>query len=121
VSFVKNYDGDTITVNIPGQHPVFGNEISVRIKGIDTPEIRSKSSCEMEKSRIAKRLVGERLEAAKSIHLKDVSRVKYFRVVADVIADGESLGELLINQGLAVGYDGGRKPATDWCSSLNRQ
>jgi micrococcal nuclease len=121
VSFVKNYDGDTITVNIPGQHPVFGNEISVRIKGIDTPEIRSKSSCEKEKSRIAKRLVGERLEAAKSIHLKDVSRVKYFRVVADVIADGESLGELLINQGLAVGYDGGRKPATDWCSSLNRQ
>jgi micrococcal nuclease len=67
VSFVKNYDGDTITVNIPGQHPVFGNEISVRIKGIDTPEIRSKSSCEKEKSRIAKRLVGERLEAAKSI------------------------------------------------------
>ena len=33
VRLVKNYDGDTITVDLKGQHPLFGDDISVRIAG----------------------------------------------------------------------------------------
>jgi endonuclease YncB( thermonuclease family) len=40
VEYVRNYDGDTMTVNIPGVHPLFGNEIGIRVRGIDTLEIR---------------------------------------------------------------------------------
>ncbi len=45
--YVRNYDGDTITFNLPGLHPVIGEKISIRVNGIDTPEIRGK--CENEK------------------------------------------------------------------------
>ena len=48
VRFVKNYDGDTITVDLKGQHPLFGDNISVRIAGIDTPEIKGKCAQEKE-------------------------------------------------------------------------
>ena len=40
---------------------------------------------------------------------------KYGRILADVICDGESLGELLLNARLAVKYDGGKKETpTNW-------
>ncbi len=45
--YVRNYDGDTITFNLPGLHPIIGQKISIRVNGIDTPEIKGK--CEQEK------------------------------------------------------------------------
>ena len=54
VKFVKNYDGDTITVDIPNVHSFFGNNISVRVRGIDTPEVRGKSPCEKDWAQAAK-------------------------------------------------------------------
>ena len=44
--YVRNYDGDTITFNLQNLHPIIGEKISVRVNGIDTPEI--KGSCEKE-------------------------------------------------------------------------
>lgn len=35
---VKIRDGDTFVINIPNIPDVFGSEIAVRIRGIDTPE-----------------------------------------------------------------------------------
>ena len=52
--FVKNYDGDTITVNIPDVHPIIGKHINVRINGIDTPELRGTTGKVKEKARTAK-------------------------------------------------------------------
>ena len=43
-----------------------------------------------------------------------MKRGKYFRIVADVYADGVSLTDKLIKSGYAVPYDGGTK-AKDWC------
>ena len=34
-------DGDTIVISIPNVPEVFGKKISVRIAGIDTPELRA--------------------------------------------------------------------------------
>ena len=45
--YVRNYDGDTITFNLPGLHPIISEKISIRVNGIDTPEIKGK--CEKEK------------------------------------------------------------------------
>jgi len=41
-------------------------------------------------------------------------RGKYFRVAVDVFVDGGLLGQLLIENGHATKYDGGRKNK-DWC------
>ena len=48
VTYHRCYDGDTCTFTLPDVHPLFGEKISVRIAGIDTPEIRGK--CQKEKA-----------------------------------------------------------------------
>ena len=112
--YVRNYDGDTITFNLPGLHPIIGDEISVRVNGIDTPEIRGK--CEKEKydAKQAKEMVADVLKDAEQIVLKNMKRGKYFRVAADVIVDGDNLAYLLVKAGIAVRYDGGKK-THKWC------
>ncbi|MCI5132304.1 MAG: thermonuclease family protein [Candidatus Electrothrix sp. EH2] len=115
VRFIKNYDGDTITVDLKGQHPLFGDDIPVRVAGIDTPEIRGKCAQEKALAREAKGVVEKVLKKARRITLKNVQRGKYFRILADVQADKQNLADILIEKGLAVRYDGGTK-GFDWCS-----
>ncbi len=52
---------------------------------------------------------------AHSITLKNVERGKYFRIVATVEADGQDVSDLLIQEGLAVPYEGGTK-GKNWCA-----
>lgn len=115
VKYLKNYDGDTLTVNIPGVHPLFGDHVSVRVKSIDTPEIKGKLPCEKEKARIAQKLIENLLKNARTIELANVERDKYFRVLADVIVDQKNLSEVLIKNQLAYKYEGGTKEKTNWC------
>lgn len=117
VEYVKNYDADTITFNIPNVHPLFGRKINIRVSGVDTPEIRTKYSCEKLKARSAKKLVKSLLKKAKRIDLINLERGKYFRVVADVVVDGKSLSTYLLKNGHAYAYNGGKKKIMDWCKS----
>ena len=112
--FLENYDGDTIRFNLPGLHPIIGNDVRVRVNGIDTPEIKGKCKKEKYDAQQAREFVKDILQDAERIDLKNMERGKYFRIVADVIADGDDLGELLVEAGLAVRYDGGKKNK-DWC------
>ena len=41
--------------------------------------------------------------------LREVERGKYFRLVAEVVADGENMSDLLLDLGLAWPYDGGKR------------
>jgi len=108
------YDGDTFRANIPDYPPIIGQHMGIRINGVDTPEMRGK--CEQEKllARKAKQYTVTMLHSAKTIELRNMQRGKYFRIVADVYADGQSVGEGLVREGLAVVYDGGKK-VKDWC------
>jgi endonuclease YncB( thermonuclease family) len=116
VKYVRNYDGDTVTVEIPGVHPLLGKGISVRVFGIDTPEKNGKKPCEKQRARDAQRIVASLLKNAKSIELRKVDRDKYFRILAEIWADGKSVGDVLLKNGLAYPYDGGTKPTTiSWC------
>lgn len=114
VDFVKNYDGDTITVNLYNTDPIFGENISVRVNGIDTPEIRGK--CEKEKTiaKQAKSVVNYILNNSTYVYLKNPNRGKYFRIVADVYADDVNIADILLERGLAIPYDGGKK-TKNWC------
>jgi len=119
VEYVRNYDGDTITFNIPRIHPLLGANIPVRVRGLDTPEIRTSDPCERLKAHAAKLLVNDFLKGAERIDLVNISRGKYFRIVADVIVhgktDSKSLAKYLLDAGLAYRYDGGTKQKVDWC------
>ena len=59
-------------------------------------------------------MVADILRDAEQITLKNMERGKYFRIAADVYVDGESLGDMLIEAGMAVRYDGGKK-THKWC------
>lgn len=108
------YDGDTIYVNIPGL-PGEIAEMSVRVRGVDTPEIRGK--CESEKSLAGKArdFARQSLKSAKRVEFCEPEWGRYGgRVVASVRIDGRALDQELINQGLARPYDGKTK-RQPWC------
>ena len=107
------YDGDTFRANIKGYTAIVGEHMSIRVNGIDTPELRGKCDKEKQQARLAKQFTVERLRAAKVITLKNIKRGKYFRLVADVYLDDLSLGELLVKNKHAVIYNGGTK--VSWC------
>jgi len=106
---VKIYDGDTFFINIDNTLDVFGKNLGIRIKGVDTPEIRGKCSQEKFKAILAKEYLKESLDKANCIILKNLERGKYFRVLADVYINGENMADKLLNQNLAVKYQGGKK------------
>jgi len=95
VQYLRNYDGDTVTVNIFDVHPLLGREIGVRIKDIDTPEINDKQP----EAVAAKIFLEEILEKSKRIDLIGCTRGKYFRIVCDIIVDGQSMSELIVRMG----------------------
>ena len=107
------YDGDTFRANIKGYPKIVGYRMSVRIAGIDTPEIKAKCTNEKLLARKAKKLTVSILRGAEHIELKNIKRGKYFRLLADVYVDGVSVSDELLKAGYAVRYDGGTK--IDWC------
>jgi micrococcal nuclease len=121
VQYVDNYDGDTITFNIPGVHPLLGKNAKIRVSGVDTPEIRTKDRCEKALALKAKKIVGNALTNAKRIDLANVERGKYFRIVADVRYDGSDLKQLLQDRKLSRAYEGGTKSKASWdCSQFEK-
>ena len=115
------YDGDTIT--IASKLPYKNSELykfAVRINGIDCPEIRSKNKNEKKCAYIAKNKI-EDLLLNKIIKLENVNTEKYGRLLADVIINNISVGDWLLEQNLAVKYEGKAKtPPDDWMEYYNK-
>ena len=110
---ISVYDGDTFRVNIDSLPPIVGKNIAIRVNGIDTPEIRGKCQYEKNLALDARDFVRNKLADAKEIKLTNLQRGKYFRVVANVLVDGVSLEQELLDNKLAYRYDGGKK--LSWC------
>ena len=128
---IKVYDGDTITIatKLPYDigttcqrffrcinpfytlySPVY--RFSVRLRGIDCPEIRSKNTNEKHCAILAKNMIHDHIYH-KIVTLENVGYDKYGRVLADVFLDGVNIIYMLIDKRLAVEYDGGTKHCPD--------
>jgi len=108
---IKVYDGDTITIasKLPyDSSPLY--RFSVRLNGIDAPEIKGSgiSDEEKEAAKIARDFVSN-LILNKFVKLTNVQNEKYGRVLADIYIDDIHLNDLLIRERYAVKYDGGTK------------
>jgi len=110
---ISVYDGDTFRVNIASLPPIVGKNIAIRVNGVDTPEIRGKCQYEKNLALKARNFVRDKLANAKEIKLTNLQRGKYFRVVANVLVDGVSLEQELLDNELAYEYHGKRK--LSWC------
>ena len=111
---ISVYDGDTFRVDIDSLPPIVGKNIPIRLNGVDTPEIRGKCKYEKDLAIKARDFVRNKLANAKEIRLTKLQRGKYFRVVADVMIDGVSLEQELLDNALAYKYTGGKK--SSWCN-----
>jgi micrococcal nuclease len=106
---VKVYDGDTITIvsKLPyDSSPLY--KFSVRINNVDCPEIKGSEDDEKQCAKIAKQRVTD-LILNKRIEVRNIGTEKYGRVLADVLVDGQDIGTLLVNERLALRYNGGTK------------
>lgn len=110
---VRIYDGDTITVNIDMWPPLLGKEISIRVRGVDTPEIRGECQTEKDRAYAARDFAEKKLREAHVITLRNPERGKYFRLIADVYYDGKNLSDALIQNGYGRPYEGGSRDG--WC------
>jgi len=106
---IKVYDGDTITIasKLPYTDSLL-YRFSVRLNGIDCPEIKSKNDIEKECALITKKEVTD-LILHKVVTLKNVQTEKYGRILADVYLDDLHLNKHMLDRRLAVAYDGGTK------------
>ena len=84
-------DGDTFACDIDEHSAIAGKNISIRIRGIDTPELRSKDPEERQSAALEKQRLSGLLHSAHIIELRNIDRDKYFRIDADVYLDGEPL------------------------------
>lgn len=105
-------DGDTILVSAK-PWPQQSIEVYVRLRGIDTPELRSRCPVDRAAATSARDLLILLVAGEERVSLTDIEGDKYFgRVVADMqLADGSNPAHDLVAAGLAVTYGGGRKPA----------
>ncbi len=106
-------DGDTVAVTAAiwiGQDI----RVSVRVNGIDTPELKGKCSQEMKLAQFARRFVVNWTYSG-WVKLKNIKQGKYAgRVIADVFdSNGRNLAVELLKKGLAIPYSGGKRP--NWC------
>ena len=108
-TIIKVRDGDTFMIDIPNIPDVFGKNIAIRIRGIDTPELND-SREEIRKISIqAKEELEKLLTSGEKVILYNLGRDKYFRLLASVKVDNVDVAEYMIKKGLAKKYDGGKK------------
>ena len=117
ICLLKVVDGDTIDAEID-----LGFDIKVkkrvRFMGVNAPESRTRDLEEKAKGLAAKDRVKQLLEGCKNITLKSHGVGKFGRCLGELhldIVDGQekltlvSLNELLINEGHATEYYGGKR------------
>jgi len=106
---IKVYDGDTITIasKMPyNESPLY--RLSVRLNGIDAPEIRGVTDEEKTAAKTARDALSV-LILNRYISLKNIKNEKYGRILADVYLDNRCINEWLIDERYAVKYDGKEK------------
>lgn len=109
-------DGDTVAFRADFLPAPLKPELSLRVWGVDTPEKSWRAQCDQEKQlgEAASRFTTEQIENATTVEISILKWDKYGgRVLGDVIIDGNSLTEMLLEQGYARVYRGDKKQS--WC------
>ena len=106
---IKVYDGDTITVasKLPfNKSPIY--RFSVRLRSIDSPEIKGESKRECDLAIVARDAL-HKLIYGKIIEIRNNGKEKYGRLLADLYYNDIHINKWMVDNGYAVNYDGGKK------------
>ena len=113
---VRVVDGDTVKVDASADLPPELASLSVRLRGVDTPEKGRRAKCGSERraGRAATAFTEAAIGKAESVIVRDPAWGKWGgRVIADLVLDGKPLSSTLIAAGHGRTYDGGRRES--WC------
>jgi len=108
---IKVYDGDTITIAAKIENGGPKSDVyrfSVRLLGIDTPEMKSHFEAEKKLAKRAKEALSEQI-LGEMVTLENVSMEKYGRILANVMFKGRNMNDWMLKEGYALKYDGGTK------------
>ena len=107
---VRVVDGDTVDISIDLGFNLTKKE-RVRVAGIDTPESRTNDGDEKKFGIEAKIVIERKLREAEVLTIKTEKDGKYGRMLGWIYADGSSvsINQLMIDEGYAWAYDGGKK------------
>ncbi len=106
---IKVYDGDTITIasKLPFESsPLY--RFSVRLAGIDAPEMNSKDNEEKECALFSQKAL-ELIVLHKIIELKNITIEKYGRLLADIYLQDLHINKYLLENRYVVSYNGKKK------------
>jgi endonuclease YncB( thermonuclease family) len=111
---IKVYDGDTITIasKLYDASPVY--RFSIRIRNIDSPEIKGSTPAEKKLAMEARDAL-HKLIFGKIVYLQNNGQEKYGRILADIIYKDSAttsdinIGDWMLEHNYAVPYDGGKK------------
>lgn len=106
---IKVYDGDTITIvfKLPYENSLLYRE-SVRLNGIDSPEIKGKNENEKISAQNSKAALSD-LILNKYVTLENIDCEKYGRILADVYLKDLHVNKWMLDNNFAVPYDGKTK------------
>jgi micrococcal nuclease len=110
---IKVYDGDTITIasKLPyNNSPMY--RFAIRLNGINSPEIKGKTTVEKDLAKISRDKLNH-LIFGKIVVLKNTNTEKYGRILADVYYEDIHINKWMLDNKLAVPYDGGMKQIPD--------
>ena len=111
VLFSYCVDGDSCNFIVPSIDPTKSTRI--RFSKIDTPEIKGACLKERNLAQQAKAYTVSRLKNAQAITLTIEGVGFYKRKLGEILVDGQSLNQALLEAGLAKAYD--PKKQNDWC------
>ncbi len=101
-------DGDTLDCILDLGFDVKLHKQRVRLHGIDTPESRTRDLAEKKLGLAAKKRLGELCKG--KFRVKSLGKGKYGRILGiPYTEDGEDICQILIKEGHAVEYTGGKK------------
>ena len=109
-------DGDTVEIEAPYLPAPLKPVLSIRVLGVDTPEKSWRAECETEAARgqEATDFTTMLLNNADTVQVEIVKWDKFGgRVLGDLWINDKSLTAMLIENGYARPYDGGKKQS--WC------
>ena len=126
VDIVKVIDGDTVDVDIDLGFGMVYKKQRVRLKGIDTPESRTRNLEEKKFGLAAKAYLKEQLtgeDAYTHIELVSHDKGKFGRILGELFVGGSScsINQLMIDKHHAVPYDGQSKEQIAENHLKNRQ
>ena len=87
---IKVYDGDTITIGFYMEGYEAPLRSSVRLNGIDTPEMRGKTPEEKQSAKLAQQFLSSQV-LGKIISLSNIAKEKYGRICKNVKTCSERL------------------------------